>query len=49
MTAFENVLTIFILLIIGIIGYCRYNHKTFPDFIREMKDVFWPKQEGGVQ
>lgn len=51
MTFGQTLLTIFILLVFAIIIYCRYTHKTLPELIRDIKEIFSAATEetGGVK
>ena len=36
---FDNLLTVTILLILGIIIYCKFTNKTLTDFVKELKEI----------
>ena len=40
MSLYENLLTAFILMGIFVLGYLRMTGKTFPELIREIKEIF---------
>ena len=39
MTLFDNLLTVFVLVVLAVIIYLRSTNKTLVDFVREMKGV----------
>lgn len=40
MSAFDNIITIFILLSLFILVYCKLTNKTLTDLYREIRDIF---------
>lgn len=42
---FSNLLTVFILLILFIIIYCKMTNKTLTDIVREIRDIFKQEEE----
>lgn len=40
MTLYENLITVFILLGIFVLGYLRMTGKSFPEFAQEIKQIF---------
>jgi len=45
MTFYENILTVFILMGIFVLGYLRMSNKTFGDMVEEIKGMFQGKPE----
>lgn len=49
MTLFDNLLTVFILLVIAVIIYCRIQNKSLTDVFKEIKGIFEDKSEEVIQ
>jgi len=45
MTLFDNLLTIFILSVLGVIIYCKVTKKTLIDFVKEVRGSFASEDE----
>jgi len=45
MSVFQNVITMFVLSSLVILGYCKWTHKTLLDVFREFKEMLSSSQD----
>jgi len=50
MTLFDNLITVFVLVVLFLIIYLKVSHKTLPEFFRDIREIFANTEEevGGL-